>query len=170
MNKVYKRTENGTTTHVSIREGLAEINHAMMAGKKDVREMFEGSTGARITYKDGRRVMLLKVDAPAVINQPPTEDECTCGCRQVKTTARDSEGRRIVTVKGKRYVVSAVTPARPKTEGAATWIPEAYVNYWSGGPLGLPSGPTRSAKASMKPGTVGRAIWDAVNRDAAPDA
>lgn len=21
------------------------------------------------------------------INQPPTEDECTCGCRQVKTTA-----------------------------------------------------------------------------------
>jgi hypothetical protein len=64
MAKVFKRSENGSTTYVSIREGMVEINHAMMAGKKDVREMFEGSTGARITYKDGRRVTFLKVDAP----------------------------------------------------------------------------------------------------------
>lgn len=145
-NKVFKRTENGATTYVSIREGLDEINHAMMAGKKDVREMFEGSTGARITYKDGRRVLLLKVDTPA---ERPTET--------------DSESRRLVTVKGKRYIVSEITPARPKVEGVPAWVPEAYVSYWAGGPLGLPSGPTRTAKASMKPGTVGRAIWDAVN-------
>ena len=70
---------------------------------------------------------------------------------------------RVVTVKGKLYVVSPVTPARPETPGCVSWVPEAYVEYWSGGLLGLPAGPTRSARASSKPGSVGRAIWDAVN-------
>jgi hypothetical protein len=64
--KVYERTENGTTTtHVSIREGLAEINHAMMAGKQDVREMSSiNRTDYEIEYKDGRKVRLVRVDAP----------------------------------------------------------------------------------------------------------
>lgn len=69
----------------------------------------------------------------------------------------------VVTVKGKLYVVSPVTPARPKTPGAKSWVPEAYVTHWSGGLLGLASGPTRFASASSKPGTVGRAVWEAVN-------
>jgi hypothetical protein len=146
MNKVYERTENGTTTYVSIREGLAEINHAMMAGKRDVREMSAGRTDANIKYKDGRKVTLTRVDAPA---EQPAET--------------DSHGRRIVTVRGKRYIVGTVVPARPKVEGVPTWVPEAFANYWSAGPLGLPAGPTRHASAGMKPGTVGRAIWDAVN-------
>lgn len=141
--KVYKRTENGTTTHVSIREGLAEINHAMMAGKKDVREMFEGSTGARITYKDGRRVMFLKVDAP----EPAAEQG-----PKVWT----GEATRIVTVNGKRYVVGTVRPARANT-------PRAYVHYWAER-NGEAFGATRSTNGDAKPGTAGRAIWDAVNR------
>lgn len=74
----------------------------------------------------------------------------------------DGKGRRIVAVKGKRYIVSAITPARPRTEGAVSWIPEAYVSYWSER-NGETFGATRFANASAKPGTVGRAIWDAVN-------
>ncbi|WP_432118472.1 hypothetical protein [Streptomyces sp. bgisy032] len=145
--KAYKRTENGVTSIVSKGEGLAEINHAMMEGKRQVEMMSSISrTDYAIEYKDGRSVRLLLVDAPA---EEPAET--------------DSEGRRIVAVKGKRYVVSAITPARPRTEGASSWVPEAYVTYWSGGPLGLPSGPTRFARGSAKPGTVARAIWDAVN-------
>lgn len=77
--KMFKRTENGVTQWMSIREGLKEINHAMMEGKSEVREMFAGSRGARITYKDGRRVMFMKLDAPVETPAPqqtePPADE-----------------------------------------------------------------------------------------------
>jgi hypothetical protein len=136
MSKVYERTENGTTTTVSRVDGLAEINHAMMGGKRQVRQMSAGRTDAQITYRDGRTVTLTLVDAP------------------------EAE-RRIVTVKGKRYIVGSIVPARPKVEGAATWVPEAYVSYWSE-QNGERFGATRSAKSSMRPGTVARAIWDAM--------
>lgn len=62
--KVFRRTENGNTTHVSLKEGVAEMSYAQMDGRREVREMSAGRTGARITYRDGRRVLLLKVDAP----------------------------------------------------------------------------------------------------------
>ncbi|MGV9546792.1 hypothetical protein [Streptomyces ardesiacus] len=66
MNKVYKRTENGVTGFVSQREGLAEINHAMMDGKRDVRTMSSVTrTDYGIEYKDGRSVRLTLIDAPA---------------------------------------------------------------------------------------------------------
>lgn len=64
--KVYERTENGATTHVSIRQGLDEINTAMMGGRRGVRTMSSIShTGYAIEYKDGRSVRLVQVDAPA---------------------------------------------------------------------------------------------------------
>lgn len=145
--KVYQRTENGTTTYVSVQDGMAEINNAMMAGKRNVREMSSlNATDYAIQYKDGRSVRLVRTDAPTETKAPES-----------------ANGRQIVTVKGERYVVGTIVPARPKTEGVATWVPQPYVNYWAGGPLGIPSGPTRLAKASMRPGTVGRAIWDAVS-------
>lgn len=147
MSKVYERTENGTVTYVSIREAMAEVNDAMMgrlSRERRVRRMSSGRTQHHIEYADNRVVRMVLVDEPA----------------KVET---NSKGYRTVTVKGKCYVVSDIVPARPKTEGAIIWVPEAYISYWSGGPLGLPSGPTRMAKASMRPGTVGRAIWDAVN-------
>lgn len=71
--KRYERIENGTTTHVSMREGLDEINHAMMAGKRDVRQMSAGRAGARIAYKDGRLVRLTVVDASELAE--PVADE-----------------------------------------------------------------------------------------------
>lgn len=143
MSKVYERTENGTTTHVSIREAMAEVNDAMMGPRKNIREMSSGRTAHHIRYADGREVRMTLVDQPAPVDT-------------------DSEGRKIVTVKGKRYVVSEVTPARPKVEGVPTWVPEAYVSYWSER-NGETFGATRFSSASMKPGTVGRAIWDAIN-------
>lgn len=136
--KVYKRDENGTVTHISIREGLAEINYAMMAGKRDVREMSSiTSTDYAIEYKGGRKVTLTRVDAP--VEQGP----------KVWT----GEAARIVTANGKRYVVGTVRPA-----GANT--PRAYVHYWAER-NGEAFGATRSTNGDAKPGTVGRAIWDA---------
>jgi hypothetical protein len=149
MSKVYERTENGVTTHVSIREAMAEVNDAMMgrlSRERRVRKMSSGRTQHHIEYADGREVRMTLVDAPAE-----------------ETKETDSKGRRIVIAKGKRYVVSTIVPARPKTPGAKSWTPEAYVSYWSER-NGETFGATRFASASRKPGTVGRAIWDAVNR------
>ncbi|MFI2184581.1 hypothetical protein [Streptomyces sioyaensis] len=147
--KVYERTENGTVTQVSAKDGMAEINHAMMEGKREVREMFYGpKSGAIIRYKDGRHVRLV----PTTVPEPAAAD----------TGEKDNQGRRIVTVKDKRYIVGTVVPARPRTPGAKSWIPRAYVSYWSER-NGETFGPTRTANGDAKPGTVGRAIWDAVN-------
>ncbi|MER6485680.1 hypothetical protein ABT264_19255 [Streptomyces virginiae] len=64
--RVYERTENGTVTVVDRGAGLAEINHAMMGGRRDVREMSSiNRTDYAIDYKDGRSVRLILVDAPA---------------------------------------------------------------------------------------------------------
>jgi hypothetical protein len=144
--KVYERTENGTTTIVSVEAARAEGDHAMMAGRRNVRSMSSGYGHHVIEYKDGRKVTLKMIE----VAEPAT-------------TETDSKGRRIVTVKGKRYIVGTIVPARPKVEGVPTWIPEAFVNYWSER-NGEIFGATRHACASRKPGTVGRAIWDAVNR------
>jgi len=136
MPKVFRRTEDGRVTYVSLKEGSAEMSRAQMDEKREVREMFSGSTGARITYRDGRVVLFLKVDAP---EEKPA-----------------SKTPRIVTVKGRNYVVSNIIPARPRTPES-----EAYVDYWSARD-GKRFGPVRSAKASDRPGTVGRAIWEEV--------
>lgn len=62
--KVYNRTENGTTTQTSVREALAEVNTAMMEGKRQVRRMSSGYGHHSIEYKDGRKILLIQVDAP----------------------------------------------------------------------------------------------------------
>lgn len=112
MSKVYKRTENGNTTFISLAAGSAEMTHAQTTGRRDVREMFAGSTGARITYRDGRLVLLLKVDAPAPVAEPehcvsvrggavhtnrPTEDDAWPLCR---TGGQDSIGTHYTTTRG----------------------------------------------------------------------
>lgn len=72
MAKIYQRTENGTTTHVPVKVAMAEVNTAMMEGKRDVDTMSSGSGRHSITYKDGRSVVLILVDepkpAPATVN------------------------------------------------------------------------------------------------------
>jgi hypothetical protein len=140
--KVYERTENGTTTRVSIREAMAEVNEAMMgrtSRERSVRKMSSGRTRHDIEYRDGRHVLLALVDQPDAdpIEQGPK--------------AWTGEATRIITVKGKRYVVGTVDSKR------------SCVNYWSER-NGETFGATRFASVGQKPGTVGRAIWDAANR------
>lgn len=140
-NQVYERTENGTVTHVSVREGLDEINHAMMEGKREVRTMSSISrTDYSIEYKDGRSVRLVRVDAPA--EKPEQGPKVWTG-----------EATQIITVRGKRYVVGTVRAGTSR----------AYVHYWSER-NGEAFGPTRDTGSDAKPGTVGRAIWDAVSQ------
>ncbi|WP_223772974.1 hypothetical protein [Streptomyces sp. 135] len=61
--KVYNRTENSLTVQVSVREALAEVNTAMMEGRRQVKTMSSGRGHHIIEYKDGRTVRLIETDA-----------------------------------------------------------------------------------------------------------
>lgn len=94
--KVYERTEDGTVTYVSIREAMAEVNHAMMDGKRDVHEMSSGRDRHSIDYKDGRSVRLVLVDAPAETGGLP--DAWTVASHRMllhRFTAADESGRAV---------------------------------------------------------------------------
>lgn len=54
------RTANGTAALVNSRDALAEINHAMMDGKRDVREMSAARSSAHIVYRDERGTVDLR--------------------------------------------------------------------------------------------------------------
>lgn len=154
MDKVYTRTltMQGTTSvdTVTRREGLDEINDAMMRGRRFVRTMSQISrTDFAIDYKDGRKVRLVLTDAP--------KPERTAVI--YRRESGDVTGR-VVTVKGKDYVLTQLTPAdRPVHAGAPKgWKPTAYVTYWSVRD-GERFGATRTAGPSAKPGTVGHALY-----------
>lgn len=66
MGTVYQRTEDGNLTIVTVGEAMAEVNHAMMDGKRHVREMSSGRGQHRIQYTDGRQVRMIAVDASQV--------------------------------------------------------------------------------------------------------
>jgi hypothetical protein len=149
--KVYKRTENGVTTFVSLKDGAAEADRAQMGPRRDIREMSSSRGRHSIVYRDGRKVTLVMVDR---------QEDAT---PRTIETGHTAPRFHIVTVKGKRYAVSEIIPARPWTPGAKTWIPYASVSYWSER-NGERFGATRTASEVSKPSTVGRAIWDAVNR------
>lgn len=144
------------TRLIDSKDAMAEINHAMMEGKDDVAEMNHSRASATIRYNDGRSVVL----------RPATPEEIANGSGLASPeqgpTLRNGEKTRIITAKGRRYIVSAVTPARPRTPGATTWVPHSYVSYWSEKD-GQPFGASRIANEISKPGTISRAIWDAVS-------
>lgn len=145
--KIYIRTVDGADSYVTVKEALIEVNDAMMgriARERSVRTMSSGKGHHAITYRDGRRVVLKEIDAPQPVVEGP--DVWT------------GEKTRILTAKGKRYVVGTVVPAGVRGK----YQVPAYVHYWSER-HGKTFGPIRSTNADAKPGTVGRAIWDAVN-------
>lgn len=86
----------------------------------------------------------------------------TAATRKPAAPETTADGRRIVTVNGKRYVVSNHV-SQPKS----TTMANGSVNNWPGGVdywserNGTDFGPTRVALANSKPGTVGAAIWAA---------
>ncbi|MEU2969010.1 hypothetical protein ABZ687_29035 [Streptomyces ardesiacus] len=72
------RTVNGgTPVLIPTRDALAEINHAMMDGKNDVREMSAARGHARIVYKDRER--------GTVTLRPATADDVTPAARPAAT-------------------------------------------------------------------------------------
>ncbi|MFJ4084969.1 hypothetical protein ACIP2Z_39250 [Streptomyces iakyrus] len=59
--RMHVRIANGGTPELlESRDALEEINHAMMDGKRDVREMSEGRGNARIVYRDQRGTVTLR--------------------------------------------------------------------------------------------------------------
>ncbi|MFE4583404.1 hypothetical protein [Streptomyces chartreusis] len=59
--RMHVRIANGGVPElVDSRDALEEINHAMMDGKRDVREMSEGRGNARIVYRDQRGTVELR--------------------------------------------------------------------------------------------------------------
>lgn len=77
-----------------------------------------------------------------------------------ETTA---DGRRIVTVNGKRYIIGAVSQAKTTVVAGNTHVWPGGVKYWAER-NGRTSGPVRTALANSRTGTVGAAIWGAANR------
>ncbi|MYS37169.1 hypothetical protein K388_07427 [Streptomyces sp. KhCrAH-43] len=146
--KIYLRIENGIESHVSVKDALGEVNDAMLgrlSRERSTRRMSSGQGHHAMEYRDGRLVTLVEIDAPQQVEEGPT--------------AWTGEATRIITAKGKRYVVGQIIPAEDRGSYRVT---RACVRYWSERD-GETSGPTRHASGDAKPGTVGRAIWDAVN-------
>ncbi|MFZ3476069.1 hypothetical protein ACODT4_44570 [Streptomyces sp. 2.9] len=65
MGKVFKRTENGESTLLSLKEGQAEIGRLREAyALGEISELFASGTGAIYTNADGLRIRLFLTDAP----------------------------------------------------------------------------------------------------------
>lgn len=172
MNKVYERTTSGRTgegiesasTIISQKEGMDEINSCMIGDRrKTVLRMSSISrTDFHIVYRTGEVVVLKLINAPV----EPKPEQAAPVEQQDEPTAviyRRQDGDvtgRVVTVKGRDYVLAALTPAdRPVHAGAPKgWKPTAYVTYWSMR-NGERFGATRTAGPSAKPGTVGHALF-----------
>lgn len=164
LNYHFTRTENGETVRMHGRTALAQINAAMLnpvaEGVDEMSSTRDG--GYEIRYTDGRTVGFTRYSSPLPVAETPapaaevTVTEATGPARSYSNGAT-----RKVTVKGKAYIVGQIVQARPKTQGAVSWIPVAYVSYWRDRG-GKAFGPTQGARADAKPGTVGRAIWDAI--------
>lgn len=71
MAKIYQRTENGAMEIVSVKDAMTEVNHAMMDGKRYVREMSSGKGHHSIEYTDGRTVVLIEMEEAAPVDEQP---------------------------------------------------------------------------------------------------
>lgn len=61
----FKRTENGITTNVSIREGLDEVEHAARDFEElGIKSLSSAGSTHFIEYADGRRVKFERVEVP----------------------------------------------------------------------------------------------------------
>ncbi|MFE4832927.1 hypothetical protein [Streptomyces sp. NPDC056672] len=71
---MYERTEDGITTYVTEEEGLAEGREAMLDRvtlREHVRKISVESGAYDITYRDGRHVVLIPVDAVPELTEEP---------------------------------------------------------------------------------------------------
>ncbi|WP_328721758.1 hypothetical protein OHT52_21205 [Streptomyces sp. NBC_00247] len=132
--KIYRRTEDGIDSHMTVADALAEANDAMMGGRSKVREMSSGQGHHVIAYKDGRRVSLVEVDAPApegftvgqaVVVRRPGQDPITGTVDHIHTApgyvaVRDDRHRSTSTYPAS-FVSAAEVEAEEKPEDSAPW-------------------------------------------------
>lgn len=148
MDRTHLRTENGLPALVTRQQAVDEVDSASNGPlRKDVLQMSTSRHGATLHYRDGRTVDI----RPAT----PEEIETLTAKQAEEHPETTADGRRIITVKGKRYVVSAVRYSQTATSPAC-------VDYWSER-NGRAFGPTRWAgtEHAHKTGTVAAAIWAA---------
>ncbi|OKI19262.1 hypothetical protein [Streptomyces sp. CB03911] len=152
------RTENGVPALLTTKEALAEVNLVMMdkAAKRSTRTVSARGSSANIEYRDGRKVDI----------RPATAEDVAVLTPAPAPLQKRGQELRLIVAKGKRYLVGKAQPAVPYTEGATWCRPYAAVNYWTER-NGATFGPTLSATEVAKRGTVGAAIWAAVNEAAA---
>lgn len=148
--KVYRRTTDGVVDYITVREALDTVDALMMGDMPEVDTMSSTQGHHAIKYTSGVLVALVEVDAADMpAEEPPVV--------------------RTVTAKGKTYMVGKVIPAqterRPLGKNSYSLPHPAYVLYYSER-AGKAFGPTRTGSADSKPGTVGRAVWDAVSMPA----
>jgi hypothetical protein len=146
VSKVYERTEDGTTTTIPMEDALTEVNHAMMGGRRNVREMSSSYGQHAITYKDGRSVRMILVDAPAEPEAPK----------------RTPLGYVVVTVGDRQFAVwPHITRRHPKNEFGVSCTADhtTYHGYRNGERFG----PARTTSENSKPGTIGAQIWTQVD-------
>lgn len=150
---IYRLDADNVTSYVTVKDALTVVNTAMTTGWEYVEEMTSQHGKHRIRYTGGTELHLFEVPAPV-------KAAATGPARPYSNGPT-----RTVTVKGKTYVVGTVVPAqteRRKISEHSYSLPHpAYVRYWSDRG-GKAFGPTRDASGNSKPGTVGRAIWDAI--------
>ncbi|MGW4803077.1 hypothetical protein [Kitasatospora sp. NPDC004272] len=152
MNLTHIRTENGVPTLITSQEAIDEVNSASNGPlRKDVPSMSTSRHGATLHYRDSRGTVDIR---PAT----PEEIETLTAKQAEEQPETTTDGRRIITVKGKRYVVSDVRYSQTATSPAC-------VDYWSER-NGRAFGPTRWAgtEHAHKTGTVAAAIWAEVTR------
>lgn len=151
MGLTHLRTENGTRALITRQQAADEIDSAISGPtRKDVHQMSASKHGANLHYRDGRIVDI----RPATLE----DVEALTAKRVEEQPETTADGNRIVTVKGKRYVVSDVRYSQTATSPAC-------VDYWSER-NGRAFGPTRWAgtEHAHKTGTVAAAIWAEVTR------
>lgn len=102
--KVYNRTENGVTTTVSQREGLDEINTAMM-NSRPIRTMSSiNRTDYAIEYRAGNKVTLRLVDESAPVAKDDVEPMDWASTRTGNVEHRfDADGRALCSKRLRAY-------------------------------------------------------------------
>ncbi|MFJ2780246.1 hypothetical protein [Kitasatospora sp. NPDC087315] len=116
MDLTHTRIENGTTTLITTRAALDEINAGQMdkAVKRTIRSMAAARSSADIEYRDGRKVRI----------RPATVEEIA----EHTTPAKFQPGQRIVVGNGTVQTVVKVAdrigsePQRVEVEGSLQWL------------------------------------------------
>lgn len=161
--------ENGGVVANYSQNACGSITRSRLATGKDFENLTEALEAARIA--GGRKLCrncekaaeaMLEAMKPVVEEAPePVVEEAP------KVISWTGENLTSVTVKGKKYLVTALHSAGKWVDGEFVKGVREACDYWSDR-NGEPFGPTRSAFSDAKPGSVGRMLCEAMRPGATP--